>query len=95
MTTSIPFIGKPTAGNHYGPARSFIGDVENHDNGMGELILGHDGKPLVFDPRDILKGGNMVLWDDVRGGTHPWDANYFVSSLYGIRYSNLLFHRLV
>ncbi|KAL3775325.1 hypothetical protein HJC23_003146 [Cyclotella cryptica] len=78
VTTSIPFIGEPNDGNHYGPARSFIGDVGNHENGMGELILGPDGKPLVFDPRDIFKGGNMVLWDDVRGGTHPWDANYFV-----------------
>jgi hypothetical protein len=26
----------------------------------------------------VLKGGNMVQWDDVKGGMHPWDPNYFV-----------------
>ena len=62
---------------------------------MGELILGPNGKPLVFDPRDILKGGNMVLWDDARGGTHPWDANYFVSTCFRKLYRNSLFRPVV
>ena len=77
VTTSTPFIGEAEAGNHYGPARSFLGDVDTHDNGMGELLVGADGKVLQFDPRNVLDGGNMVLWDDAKGGSHPWDPNYF------------------
>ncbi len=77
LTTSVPFIGEAEPGNHYGPARSFLGDVDTHDNGMGDLLVGADGNPLVFDPRDIFEGGNMVLWDDAKGGAFPWDENYF------------------
>jgi hypothetical protein len=77
LTTSVPFIGEAEPGNHYGPARSFLGDVEAHDNGMADLLIGADGNPLVFDPRDIFEGGNMVLWDDAKGGAFPWDENYF------------------
>ncbi len=77
VTTSTPFIGEAEAGNHYGPARSFLGDVDTHDNGMADLLVGADGKVLQFDPRNVLEGGNMVLWDDAKGGAHPWDSNYF------------------
>jgi hypothetical protein len=77
LTTSVPFIGEAETGNHYGPARSFLGDVDTHDNGMADLLVGADGNPLVFDPRDIFEGGNMVLWDDAKGGAFPWDENYF------------------
>jgi hypothetical protein len=77
LTTSVPFIGEAETGNHYGPARSFLGDVDTHDNGMADLLVGADGNPLVFDPRDIFEGGNMVLWDDAKGGAFPWDEDYF------------------
>ena len=78
MTTSTPIIGQPNDGNHYGPARSFLGNVEEHDNGMADLITDSQGRPLVFDARPVWEGGNMVLWDDQKGGMHPWDENYFV-----------------
>lgn len=77
MTTTVPIIGAPNDGNHYGPARSFLGNVEEHDNGMAELITDEQGTPLVFDARDVMKGGNLVQWDDVKGGKYPWDENYF------------------
>jgi hypothetical protein len=77
VTNSVPFVGEANPGNHYGPGRSFLGDVDSHDNGMGELLVGLDGNVLVFDPRDISEGGNMVRWDDEKGGEYPWDANYF------------------
>lgn len=54
-----------------------LGNVESHDNGMATLLKDKKGKPLVFDPRDILQGGNMVLWNDAKGGSTPWDSNYF------------------
>ena len=47
---------------------------------MADLLVDADGNPLVFDPRDILEGGNMVHWDNIRGGMFPWDDNYFVSN---------------
>ena len=61
-----PIIGEPNAGNHYGPARSFLGSTSSHDNGMADLLTDENGVPLVYDPRDVLEGGNMVLWDDAR-----------------------------
>lgn len=69
--------GTPNDGNHYGPARSFLGKVDEHDNGLADLLTDERGNPLVFDPRDVLQGGNLVLWDDAKGGKHPWDENYF------------------
>ena len=77
VMNSVPFVGEATPGNHYGPARSFLGDVAHHDNGMGDILTGADGNPLVFDPRDVYDGGNMVRWDDTKGGKYPWDENYF------------------
>ena len=61
-----PIVGEPTDGNHYGPARSFLGSTSSHDNGMADLLTDENGVPLVYDPRDVLEGGNMVLWDDAR-----------------------------
>lgn len=55
MTTTVPIIGDPNPGNHYGPATSFLGKTSEHDNGMAELLVGEDGNPLVFDPRDVMK----------------------------------------
>jgi len=77
MTATSPLIGQPKDGNHYGPARSFLGKVDEHDNGMAELLTDAQDNPLVFDPRDVLQGGNLVMWDDVKGGMYPWDENYF------------------
>ena len=77
MTATSPLIGQPKDGNHYAPARSFLGKVDEHDNGMAELLTDAQDNPLVFDPRDVLQGGNLVMWDDVKGGMYPWDENYF------------------
>lgn len=77
LTTSTPLIGDATPGNHYGAARSMLGNIDTHDNGMASLLKDKKGKPLVFDPRDIFQGGNMVLWNDKKGGATPWDSNYF------------------
>lgn len=53
------------------------GSVANHENGMAPLALNDCGFPLDFDPRDhATEGGNMVLWDDVKGGRAPWDRRY-------------------
>jgi alkaline phosphatase len=36
------------------------------------------GKPIDFNPADYEReGGNMVLWDDVKGGKYPWDERYY------------------
>ena len=70
-------VGPPNDGNHNGPRRSFLGMVNEHDNGMADLLTDEEGIPLVFSPRDINDGGNMVMWDDAKGGRFPWDANYF------------------
>ena len=34
------------------------------------------GNPIDFSPLDISKGGNMVLWNDEKGGVYPWDERY-------------------
>ena len=75
ITTTYPMVGPPNDGNHNGPRRSFLGMVNEHDNGMADLLTGEEGIPLVFSPRDINDGGNMVMWDDAKGGRFPWDAN--------------------
>ena len=59
-----PIVGEPTDGNHYGPANSFLGSVSAHSNGMAPPLTGENGEVLVFDPRDVMEGGNMVLWHD-------------------------------
>lgn len=63
-TTRTPIVGEPNDGNHYGPANSFLGSVSEHSNGMAPPLTGENGEVLVFDPRDVMEGGNMVLWHD-------------------------------
>jgi alkaline phosphatase len=46
---------------------------------MAELLTNEAGVPLVFSAKDFTEGGNMVLWDDERGGSFPWDPNYFIT----------------
>lgn len=38
------------------------------------------GFPLEFNPNDILEGGMMALWDDVKGGSTPWDPRYYTEN---------------
>ena len=48
---------------------------------MAPLALDENGNPIDFNPTDFeAEGGNMVLWDDVKGGKYPWDANYFTKN---------------
>lgn len=80
VTTSAMVTKDPNPGNHYAPATSLLeGSVSSHDNGMAPLALDDcTGEPIDFDPRDYeSEGGNMVLWDDVKGGEFPWDERYF------------------
>ena len=74
VTTTTTVIQQPTEGNHYAPARSLLqGKVEEHDNGLAPLALNECGYPIDFSVLDFaIDGGNMVLWDDVKGGTYPW-----------------------
>lgn len=79
VTTSTVVLQEENKGGHYGPARSLLeGNVADHDNGMAELAVDECGKPINFSPLDYeAEGGNMVLWDDVKGGKFPWDERYF------------------
>ena len=80
VTTSAMVTKDPNAGAHYAPATSLLeGSVSSHDNGMSPLTLDDcTGKPTDFDTRDYeSEGGNMVLWDNVKGGEFPWDSRYF------------------
>lgn len=82
VTTSAMVIQKPEDGAHYAPARSLLdGEVSDHFNGMAPLALDDCTQtPIDFDPADYEReGGNMVLWDDVKGGAFPWDERYFKS----------------
>jgi alkaline phosphatase len=57
------------------------GNVKDHDNGMSPLALDDRGMPIDFDPRDYeSECGNMVMWDATKGGTYPWDANYYTDT---------------
>jgi alkaline phosphatase len=57
------------------------GSVNKHDKGMAPLATNECGFPLDFSPSDFdSDGGNMVLWDDVKGGKYPWDPRYYNAS---------------
>jgi alkaline phosphatase len=79
VTTGATVIGQPELANHYAPGRSLIaGSLSSHDSKMGPLLLNSCGFPIDFNPLDYAgAGGNMVLWDDKKGGKYPWDARYF------------------
>jgi alkaline phosphatase len=79
MTTTATVTQIPNAGNHYAPSQSLVaGDVSDHTSGMGDLALNECGHPIDFSPLDFeADGGNMVLWDDVKGGAYPWDHHYY------------------
>ena len=81
MTTTTTVLQQANNGSHYAPATSLLaGNVKDHDNGMATLALDECGDPIEFDPRDFeTDGGNMVLWDPVKGGMYPWDENYYKS----------------
>jgi len=79
MTTTTTVIQDSNAGGHYAPGNSMLeGSTRNHKPGMAPLATDECGDPLAFSPLDFsTDGGNMVLWDDVRGGAFPWDPRYF------------------
>jgi len=35
------------------------------------------GSPFEFNPMSLQAGGDMALWNDVKGGTYPWDNHYY------------------
>lgn len=78
VTTSTIVLQEENAGAHYGPAKSLLeGSVSGHDNGMSDLALDDCGKPIDLIPTDFEdEGGNMVLWNDTKGGAYPWDERY-------------------
>lgn len=80
MTTTTTVIGEPRDGAHYAPANSLLnGTVSDHKSGQASLALDECGNPIDFDPRDFeADGGNMVLWDDKKGGMYPWDSRYYM-----------------
>lgn len=79
MTTTTTVNQMPNPGNHYAPPRSLLnGTVGDHEDGMAPLALDDCGDPIDFSPLDFEEdGGNMVLWDPVKGGKYPWDKNYY------------------
>ena len=82
VTTSATLVHSPTDGAHYAPASSMLeGNVSGHDDGMAPLAVDEcTGDYIDFSPYDFeLDGGNMVLWDDERGGKYPWDPDYWVT----------------
>lgn len=78
MTSSSVFIGEANPGNKEAPYQSLLqGKISQHDKGMAPLLLNECGNPIDFSPLDYKKGGNMVLWDDKKGGMYPWDKCYY------------------
>jgi alkaline phosphatase len=78
VTTTAAVVQKPNLGDHDAPPYSMLeGTVADRDSGMAPVALTECGFPIDFDPRDhVTDGGNMVLWDDVKGGQYPWDPRY-------------------
>lgn len=83
VTTSAPVLQSPSDGDHYAPGKSLLeGSVSSHFNGMAPLAIDDcTGEPIIFDPSDYEnEGGNMVLWDEAKGGKYPWDERYFTGA---------------
>lgn len=78
MTPTATIIRNPRKGNNSAPSYSMLqGSVASHENGMAPLAKNDCGFPIDFDPSDhFTEGGNMVLWDDVKGGQYPWEPRY-------------------
>jgi alkaline phosphatase len=78
VTATTTVIADPEDGNHYAPGTSLLGNVDSHKPGMAPLLLNECGNPIDFSPLDYAAdGGNMVLWDNVKGGFYPWDSRYY------------------
>jgi alkaline phosphatase len=56
------------------------GTTEEHYDRMAPLVMNDCGFALEFNPADVSEGGMMALWDDVKGGEFPWDANYYTDT---------------
>ena len=76
VTNSAVLVNDTNPGNHYAPSESMLGDIEKRDTGRGSLMRDECGNPVDFNPLDISEGGNMVLWNDEKGGAYPWDERY-------------------
>ena len=76
VTNSAVVVNNTNPGNHYAPSESMLGDTDKRDTGSGSLTRDECGNPIDFNPLDISEGGNMVLWNDKKGGTYPWDERY-------------------
>eukprot|EP00980_Cylindrotheca_fusiformis_P003941 scaffold871_cov130-Cylindrotheca_fusiformis.AAC.18 len=85
MTTTTTVAQEPNEGNHYAPSQSLLeGLVSEHMSGMAPLALNECGYPIDFSPLDFAsEGGNMVLWDNEKGGEFPWDPRYYGAPITG------------
>ena len=78
VTTTTTLIQKAEDGNHYAPGYSLLeGPTSDHEMGMAPLALDECGFPIDFSPLDWTEGGNMVLWNNTKGGQFPWDPRYY------------------
>jgi len=80
VTTSTPIFQKHSISVHYAQAKSLLeGNLKDHGNGMSPIALDEcRSLPIDFNPTDFEdEGGNMVLWNDKKGGKYPWDQRYF------------------
>jgi alkaline phosphatase len=81
VTTGAPVLQEASPGNHYSPNKSLLkGETSEHNDRQAELYMNACGFPWEFNPNDISEGGNMALWDDVKGGEFPWDPNYYTDT---------------
>lgn len=79
VTTSAMVAQSPNPGNHYAPSQSLLeGEVSDHYARMAKLATNECGFPIDFSPLDFEEeGGNVVLWNDTKGGIFPWDLHYY------------------
>mgnify|MGYP005848497243 CR=1 FL=1 len=79
VTTSAIVAQSPNPGNYTAPLQSLLeGLVTDHETGMAPLATNECGYPVDFNPLDhATHGGNMVLWDNTKGGKYPWDERYY------------------
>ncbi|MDJ0553678.1 MAG: alkaline phosphatase [Microcoleaceae cyanobacterium MO_207.B10] len=53
------------------------GSIYGHNTGEGPIRTNENGEELEFKPTDVFEGGNVPIFDLVRGGVTPWDENYY------------------
>lgn len=78
VTTSAPVLQESEPGNHYASPYGLLeGSLTSHGDRQAPLFMNECGYPYEFNPKDLSEGGDMALWDDVKGGKYPWDPRYY------------------